>query len=82
MGWGPYDFNLYTLSKEEQAKLQSLPKTLEEALDALEADHDYLTKDGVFPERLIEIWLEKKRAEAKRISQIPHPAEFGVYYDL
>lgn len=82
MGWGPYDFNLYTLSKEEQAKLQSLPKTLEEALDALEKDHDYLTKGGVFPERLIEIWLEKKRAEAKRISQIPHPAEFGAYYDL
>ena len=81
-GWGPYDFNLYTLSKEEQAKLQSLPKTLDEALVALENDHDYLTKGGVFPERLIEIWIEKKRAEAKKISQIPHPAEFGYYYDL
>ncbi len=81
-GWGPYDFNLYTLSKEEQAKLQSLPKSLEEALDALEADHDYLTKGGVFPERLIEIWLEKRRGEARKISQIPHPAEFGYYYDL
>lgn len=81
-GWGPYDFNLYTLSKEEQAKLQSLPKSLEEALDALEADHDYLTKGGVFPERLIELWLAKKRSEAKKISQIPHPAEFGYYYDL
>ena len=81
-GWGPYDYNLYELSSEQQAKIQSLPKTLEEALDALERDHDYLTKNGVFPERLIQIWLERKRKESRTISQIPHPAEFGAYYDL
>lgn len=81
-GWGPFDFNLYTLSDEEKAKIQSLPRTLEEALDALEADHDYLTEGGVFPERLIEIWLKKKRAEAAAINKIPHPAEFANYYDL
>ncbi len=81
-GWGPFDFNLYTLSEEEQAKLQALPKTLDEALDALEKDHDYLTAGGVFPQRLIDIWIEKKRSEAKRIGQIPHPAEFEAYYDL
>ena len=57
-------------------------KTGEEALDALERDHDYLTKNGVFPERLIQIWLERKRKESRTISQIPHPAEFGAYYDL
>ncbi len=81
-GWGPFDFNLYTLSDEEKAKLQSLPKTLDEALDALEADHDYLTAGGVFPERLIELWVAKKRAEGKEITQMPHPAEFAKYYDL
>ena len=81
-GWGPYDYNLYELSSEQQARIQSLPKTLEEALDALERDHDYLTKNGVFPERLIQIWLERKRKEGRTISQIPHPAEFGAYYDL
>ena len=54
MGWGPYDFNLYTLSDEEKAKLTGLPASLDEALDALEKDHDYLTAGGVFPERLFE----------------------------
>ena len=81
-GWGPYDFNLYDLSDEEKAKIESLPKTLEEALDALEADHDYLTAGGVFPERLIEIWIDRKRREALELSQIPNPAEFKKYYDL
>ena len=81
-GWGPYDFNLFDLPEEEKAKIDSLPKSLDEALDALEADHDYLTKGGVFPERLIEIWIDRKRKEAARINQIPHPAEFERYYDL
>ena len=81
-GWGPYDFNLYDLSKEQQEKIQSLPKSLEEALDALERDHDYLTKGGVFPERLIEIWLKRKRAQAGAINSVPHPAEYAEYYDL
>ena len=81
-GWGPYDCNLYELSEEEKKKISSLPKSLEEALDALEADHDYLTAGGVFPQRLIDIWIKRKRAEALEISQIPHPAEFERYYDL
>ncbi|MEY8517041.1 type I glutamate--ammonia ligase [Lachnospiraceae bacterium 29-84] len=81
-GWGPYDFNLYTLSKEEQKKIKGLPKSLGEALDALEADHDYLTKGNVFPQRLIEVWMERKRKELKRLEQIPNPAEFQMYFDL
>lgn len=81
-GWGPFDCNLYELPEEEKAKIQSLPRTLAEALDALEADYEYLTAGGVFPERLIQIWLEKRRAEDKEISQVPHPAEFQKYYDL
>ncbi len=81
-GWGPYDFNLYTLSEEEQKKIKGLPKSLGEALDALEADHDYLTKGGVFPQRLIDIWVARKRGELKKLEQIPNPAEFKMYYDL
>jgi glutamine synthetase len=81
-GWGPYDFNLYDLSEEEQAKIDGLPKSLGEALDALEWDHEYLTRGGVFPERLIQIWLKKKRAELEELNRIPTPAEFKLYYDL
>lgn len=81
-GWGPFDFNLYDLSSEEKARLATLPKSLDEALDALEADQDYLKAGGVFPERLIKIWIQRKRAESAAINQIPHPAEFKYYYDL
>ena len=81
-GYGPYDFNLYNLSDEEKKQIKSLPRTLDEALDALEEDHDFLTEGGVFPEKLIEIWLINKRAETKKQSMMPTPMEFDMYYDL
>ena len=81
-GFGPYDVNLYTLSADEQAKIKSLPKSLDEALDALEQDHAFLLEGGVFPKRLIEIWIENKRKESRRVNDIPHPLEFEMYYDL
>ena len=81
-GFGPYDFNLYNLTAEERSKIRQLPRSLDEALDALAADNDFLTKGGVFPKRLIEIWVEKKRAEAARYNLLPQPVEFEMYYDL
>ena len=81
-GWGPYDVNLYHLSDEEKAKLKHLPTSLEQALDALEADHDYLTAGGVFPEELIRNFIRNKREECRQIANIPHPAEFERYYNL
>ena len=81
-GWGPYDFNLFHLPEEEKAKLKGLPTSLPEALDALEADHDYLTAGGVFPEELLTSFIKNKRAECMELSKIPHPAEFDRYYNL
>jgi len=81
-GWGPYDMNLYTLPEEEKAKLKGLPVSLEQALDALEADHDYLTAGGVFPEELIASFIKSKRQECSQMAAIPHPAEFDKYYNL
>ncbi len=81
-GWGPYDMNLYHLPEEEKAKLQGLPTSLPEALDALEADHDYLTAGGVFPEELLTNFIKAKREECAQLAAIPHPAEYDKYYNL
>ncbi len=81
-GWGPYDMNLFHLPEDEKKKLKHLPASLDMALDALEADHDFLTAGGVFPLRLLEKWGSMKRLEAKEMSMIPHPAEFVRYFDL
>ena len=81
-GWGPYDMNLFHLSDEEKAKLSHLPTRLEDALDALEADHDYLTAGGVFPQELINNFIATKREECRQLAAIPHPAEFDRYYNL
>ena len=81
-GWGPYDMNLFDLPDEEKAKLKGLPTSLEQALDALEADHDYLTAGGVFPEDLLKNLIAAKRKECEKLNAIPHPAEFDLYYNL
>jgi glutamine synthetase len=81
-GFGPYDFNLYNLSDEDRKHIKQLPRTLDEALDALEADHEFLLEGGVFPMKLLETWVKNKRAEAARYNQMPHPLEFELYYDL
>lgn len=81
-GWGPYDMNLFTLPEEEKAKLKGLPTSLEQALDALEQDHDYLLEGGVFPIELIDNLVKTKRAECAELNKIPHPAEFDRYYNV
>lgn len=80
--WGPFDFNLFTLSDAEKAALGHLPTSLEEALDALEADHDYLTVGGVFPQRLIDTWIATIRKEARYVNGFPSAPEMELYYDL
>lgn len=81
-GWGPYDVNLYSLPEEEKAKLKALPTSLDAALDALDADHAYLTAGGVFPEHLIKNFISYKKKECREIAAIPHPAEFEKYFNL
>jgi glutamine synthetase len=59
-----------------------LPRSLDDALDALENDHQYLLRGGVFPETLIHRWLEIKRDEINAINRRPHPFEFTMYFDF
>jgi glutamine synthetase len=79
----PIDKDLYELPPEEHASIQQVPGTLAEVLDALEADHDYLTEGDVFTPDLIETWVDWKRAnEVDPIRLRPHPHEFELYFDL
>jgi glutamine synthetase len=77
----PVDTDLFDLSAEELAKIKNVPGSLAEAMDALEADHDFLLKGGVFTKDLIDEWVSSKRAQAKQVDLRPHPWEFPLYYD-
>jgi glutamine synthetase len=79
----PVDVDLFELSDEELALIDHVPGSLDEALDALEADHEFLLKGGVFTEDVIETWITyKRREEADAIRLRPHPWEFALYYDV
>ncbi len=77
----PLDVNLDTLSLEELAEIHQLPTSLSKALNALEADHEFLLRGGVFTEDLIENWVKLKRKEVTEIRVRPTPYEFEMYYD-
>lgn len=82
-GFGPFDVNVYELPPEEQKKIGQLPHTLEDALDALANDYQFLTKGGVFTEEVIHNWINyKKKTEVIPMSLRPHPYEYMLYYDL
>jgi len=69
---------------EEKDIAKNLPTvcgSLSEALHALEKDHEYLTKSGVFSKALIESHLEMKWKEVHRLAHHPHPLEFEMYYN-
>ena len=81
--YGMFVSNRYLkeLDNEIDTVCKYMPK-LEEALDALEADHDYLLEGGVFPKELITNFIRSKRQECRELAAIPHPAEFDRYYNL
>jgi glutamine synthetase len=79
----PVDRDLYDLPPEELAKVPQVPGSLDEALEALEADHDFLLAGGVFTQDVIDTWIEYKREnEIDAIRLRPHPYEFYMYYDI
>ncbi len=78
----PIDEDLYELPDEEKAKVKQTPGSLEEVLDALDADRDFLLRGGVFTEDLIDTYLAFKRESAKQVAIRPHPYEFFLYSDV
>ena len=79
----PLDKDIYGLSPEELENVPSTPSSLEEALNALEEDHEFLMKGDVFTDDAIFTWIDYKRQnEVDPIRLRPHPYEFALYYDI
>jgi len=79
----PLDKDIYDLGPEELAKVPSMPGSLEDALDALERDHQFLLKGDVFTEELLNTYVDYKRSkEVDAVRLRPHPYEFALYYDI
>jgi glutamine synthetase len=82
-GYGPFDINVFNMSEEEKVKIEALPKSLDEALEELKKDHEFLTRDGVFDEHFINNWIKFKYSkEVMKVIPVPSPIEFEMYYDL
>jgi glutamine synthetase len=79
----PLDKDIYALSPEELKDVARMPASLDQALDALETDHEFLLKGDVFTRDLIEMWLDYKREhEVQAMRLRPTPYEFFLYYDI
>ncbi len=79
----PVDKDLYELPPEEAKGIPQVPGSLAESLEALEADHEFLTRGGVFTDDLIETWIAYKReAELLAYAQRPHPFEYELYFSV
>lgn len=78
----PADKNLYDLPPEEDALIPTVCASLEEALAALKADHEFLTRGGVFSEDFINAYIDLKMEEVNKTRMTTHPVEFAMYYSL
>jgi glutamine synthetase len=79
----PLDKNIYNLPPEELAEIPSAPGSLDEALEALKADQEFLLKGDVFTQDAIDMWIEYKiENEVNDVKLRPHPHEFYLYYDI
>jgi glutamine synthetase len=81
--YGPIDEDIHTWPEEKLKKIKSLPVSLDEALDGLKNDHEFLLRGDIFSKEQIESWIEYKlKKELNPIRDRPHPYEFALYYDV
>jgi glutamine synthetase len=81
-GFGPFDESFEVESDPERPGPPPLPRTLEEALVALENDHEFLLEGGVFDRDLLGAWIELKWSELQDVRCRPHPREIELYLDV
>jgi glutamine synthetase len=81
-GFGPIDDNVFALPPDQASQIGQLPTSLDHALDALAADHDFLLEGDVFSAELIDRWIRVKRErDAQAVGARPHPYEAQLYFD-
>ena len=79
----PLDKNTYDLPPEELAEVASAPGSLDEALEGLKQDYEFLLKGDVFTKDTIDMWIDyKTQKEINPVRLRPHPHEFFLYYDI
>ena len=78
----PLDKDLYDLEPEEAQGIPTVCHSLDQALDALDKDRDFLKAGGVFTDDLIDGYIALKMEEVTRLRMTTHPVEFEMYYSL
>ena len=78
----PADKNLYDLAPEEDAKIPTVCSSLDQALDYLDKDREFLTRGGVFSNEMIDAYIDLKMEEVTRFRMTTHPIEYDMYYSL
>ena len=79
---GPLDKDLYDLPPEEEKNIPTVCHSLDQALDALDKDREFLTAGGVFSNDLIDAYIDLKMEEVTRFRMSTHPVEFDMYYSI
>ena len=78
----PADKDLYDLPPEEEKKIPTVAHSLDQALEALDADRDFLTAGGVMTNDMISAYIDLKMEEVTRMRMTTHPVEFDMYYSM
>jgi 3-(hydroxyamino)phenol mutase len=76
----PSDKNLYDLPPEEDAKIPTVCHSLDQALECLDKDREFLTRGGVFSNEMLDAYIDLKMADVTRFRMTTHPVEFDMYY--
>ena len=79
---GPLDKDLYDLPPEETKNLPTVCSSLQQALDALDADRDFLNQGDVFTNDMIDGYIDLKSEEVELLNITTHPVEFQMYYSV
>jgi glutamine synthetase len=81
-GYGPIDKNIFTWTEEERGRIRSLPTSLSEACNALEADMAFLLEGDVFDQGQLKDYIAHLRAHEADVRNRPHPYEMALYFDV